>query len=74
MIINLPADGSVAGTLPSSGKEVQCDLSTLMEKVLVAPVGPPFMSELVRDICNRFGLSAAVAPSELADVPPNRRA
>jgi len=71
MIINLPAEGTSINVPPFPGKEIPCDLSALFQTIYIAPTGPPFMFELVCDLCKRFGLSAPVRPSELADAPPH---
>jgi hypothetical protein len=52
------------------GQEVPCDLSVLMESVFIAPKAPPYMVELVSEICRRFGLDVEVKPSALDDPPP----
>jgi hypothetical protein len=71
MILNLPAQGTSMKVPPFPGTEIPCDVSTLIQSIYVAPTGPTFMLELIDDLCKRFGLSAPVSSSELADVPPS---
>ena len=52
------------------GKDVACDVPILIESIRIAPAAPPYMIELVSEICRRFELRTEVIPSMLSEHPP----
>lgn len=53
------------------GKEVDCDLPVLIESIKIAPAAPPYLVELVSEICRLFKIptDVTIMPSELTDPP-----
>jgi hypothetical protein len=51
------------------GMDVACDLPVLIESIRIAPTAPPYMIELVSEICRRFELQTEVFPSMLSERP-----
>jgi hypothetical protein len=64
-------DGPVyIGYIPSDpGRWVTCDLSQLVERILVAPTSPEWFYELVEKVTRRYKLAAEVKRSSLDDKP-----
>jgi hypothetical protein len=52
------------------GREVPCDLTLLLQAVLIAPTQRRYMLELVSEVCKRFDVDVEVRQSALDDPPP----
>ncbi|HEN3247622.1 TPA: hypothetical protein U5D40_000061 [Yersinia enterocolitica] len=53
----------------SKGKNIECDLSILIESVYISPLAPSWFLQLVNDVNSRFGLDIKVSSSNLTDEP-----
>jgi hypothetical protein len=71
VIVDFPKDPAgldfSAQTPPS--RSLAVDLDMLIKAVHVSPVAPLWLFELVRSICSRYGLNAAVLQSHLSPSP-----
>lgn len=51
------------------GKTVPCDLSLLIEQIFVSPRAPSWLTDLVDDVSNKYGLLVNVSTSQLIEEP-----
>ena len=56
--------------LHQTGMPIACDLDTLIEAIYISPIAPPYFNEVVRAVCERFGLNKPVMPSSILSLPP----
>lgn len=56
-------------TNPVSGKIVACDLNALIDEVIVSPFAPPWFSDIVSGVIQKFGYAFEWRASELMDEP-----
>jgi hypothetical protein len=54
---------------PAQGRYVPCDLSRLIERVVVSPGAQPWFEDLVRSVTRHYGFDFQIAGSELARDP-----
>jgi hypothetical protein len=54
---------------PSSGLSMPCDLTALIEQVVISPFSPSWFLDVVRHSIGRFGFEFEVGTSELLDEP-----
>lgn len=54
---------------PRPGQPISCDLNTLIGKVCVSPLSPPWFTNVVSSACQTYGLKAPVTRSELLASP-----
>ena len=52
-----------------SGRYFDVDLSLLIQEVIVAPLAPDWLFELIRSIANRYNLRVPINKSTLAEGP-----
>jgi hypothetical protein len=52
-----------------AGRSVAVDLGTLIDRIYVSPVAPPWFADLVRSVCARYKLDKPVVQSSLAGQP-----
>jgi hypothetical protein len=52
-----------------AGRTIKCDLSILIDEVIVSPFAPKWFESLVQDVSNKYGISEKVTKSEMSDEP-----
>lgn len=65
----LDQDAKRSGCAGQDGKEVRCNLATLIEEVRLAPTNGRWFKPVVEDILRRYGIKAEVVPSDLDSEP-----
>jgi hypothetical protein len=58
-------DPLCGNALPEFGVTVAVPLQTLIQSIVVAPTAPPWCGDLVRQVCDRYGLHVKVEDSNL---------
>jgi hypothetical protein len=51
------------------GKIIPCDLSILIEEVIISPSAPSWFTQLVNDVNEKYGIKVKAKPSELIQEP-----
>lgn len=54
---------------PLPGKILPCDLTVLIDEVVVSPFAAPWLAEVVSNVISKFGYAFGARPSELLDEP-----
>jgi len=49
------------------GIAIECSADVLVDQVLVSPFAPPWCTDLVRSICNHFGMKFEITKSSITD-------
>jgi hypothetical protein len=56
---------------PTKGKWIYCSLNEMVSSIVVAPNSPAYLEEVVRSVCDRFGLDPKlVKRSRIEEKPP----